>query len=304
MFTPTGGNACDINPATGTALTTCSNDPFHYERKNLGIDLQYRLSLQNKFSGGWDWADIERERHDFHKSEDNKVYLEWKNSSLEDLTARIKYQYLQRRSEFGFGSMPVNATTIFLVNVKPFDANDVDQNLVKLALDWSPQRALDLGAELIYKDNNYREVALGRTGDTRQELYLSAAYGDPKAFRVSAFFDYETTQYDSTHYSGAPNPATFPAPNGAGFQWNGTVKDENWVLGIAADWLPLARLRFRGSYIYQETDGMEFLRRTAMAAIGDGQLREVPALGCNLYGDFFPAGFIGGKGVQAVAHEI
>ena len=276
VFTPTGGNACDINPVTGAGLTTCTNERFHYERTNLGIDLQYRLTPQNKFSGGWDWTNIERERQDFHKSDDNKLYLEWKNSSLEELTMRLKYQYLQRRSEFGWGDVnpALSATNLFRLYLKPFDANDVNQNLVKLALDASPLRLLDLGAELIYKDNSYQNVALGRTGDTRKELYLSAAYGDPKAFRVSTFFDYETTQYDSTHYQGTPNAATFPAPNGAGFEWKGTVKDHNWVLGIAADWLPLARLRFRGSYIYQETDGtVDF---AANSATGAATIRNIP----------------------------
>jgi MtrB/PioB family decaheme-associated outer membrane protein len=258
VFTPTGGSGCDIDPVTGAGLATCTNDPFHYERRNVGIDLQYRLSPQNKFSGGWDWADIERERHDFHESEDNKLYVEWKNSSLEDVTMRLKYQYLQRRSEFGFADLnpALSNTNLFRLYLKPFDANDLDQNLVRLALDWTPAQFLDLGAEAIYKDNSYKDVALGRTGDTREELYLSAAYGDPKHFRVSTFFDYEIIEYDSTHYQGAPNAATFPAAvSPTVFQWQGTVKDENWVVGIAADWLPITRLRLRGSYIYQETEG-------------------------------------------------
>jgi hypothetical protein len=262
VFTPSGpgsGGTCDLNPVTGAALTTCTNDPFHYERRNLGIDLQYRLSPQNKFSGGWDWADIERERHDFHESEDNKLYVEWKNSSLEDLTARLKYQYLQRRSEFGWGDIDPFAsnTNLFRFYLKPFDANDVDQNLVKLVLDWTPLRFLDLGAEAIYKDNNYKDVELGRTGDTRRELYLSAAYGDPQSFRVNAFFDTEITRYDSTHYQGVPSPlSSFPAsPDATNFLWKAEVQDTNYVFGIAADWLPITRLRFRGSYIYQETEG-------------------------------------------------
>lgn len=275
VFTPTGGNACDYNPATGTTGPTCTNDPYHYERRNLGIDLQYRLSPQNKFSGGWDWADVERERHDFHESEDNKLYVEWKNSSLEALSARLKYQYLQRRSEFGFADInpALSNTNLFLFYLKPFDANDLDQNLVKLALDSSPAQFLDLGAEVIYKDNNYKDVALGRTGDTRKELYLSAAYGDPQRFRVSTFFDFETIQYDSTHYQGAPNPATFPAAvSPTVFQWKGTVKDENWVVGLAADWLPITRLRLRGSYIYQETEGTVDFTANHPAAV----IRNIP----------------------------
>jgi MtrB/PioB family decaheme-associated outer membrane protein len=278
VFTPTGGNGCDIDPVTGVAVTPprCTNDPFHYERLNFGIDLQYRLSPQNKFSGGWDWSDTERERHDFHESEENKVYVEWKNNSLEDLTARIKYQYLQRRSEFGFADINpfANNTNLFRFYLKPFDASDLDQNLVKLVLDWSPQRLLDLGAEFIYKDNNYKNVDLGRTGDKRQELYLSAAYGDPKAFRVSTFFDFETIRYDSTHYQGVPAPlSSFPAsPNATNFQWQSQVEDTNYVIGLAADWLPLARLRFRGSYIYQETEGTVDFSANNPAAV----IRNIP----------------------------
>ena len=278
VFTPTGGNGCDIDPVTGVAVTPprCTNDPFHYERRNFGIDLQYRLSPQNKFSGGWDWADVERERHDFHESEDNKLYVEWVNNSLEDLTARIKYQYLQRRSEFGFADINpfANNTNLFRFYLKPFDASDLDQNLVKLVLDWSPQRLLDLGAEFIYKDNNYKNVDLGRTGDKRQELYLSAAYGDPKAFRVSTFFDFETIRYDSTHYQGAPTPlSSFPAsPNATNFQWQSQVEDTNYVIGVAADWLPLTRLRFRGSYIYQETEGTVDFSANNPAAV----IRNIP----------------------------
>jgi len=279
VFTPGGpgsGGTCDLNPVTGAALTTCTNDPFHYERLNLGIDLQYRLSPQNKFSGGWDWADIEREREDFEKSEDNKLYVEWKNSSLEDLTMRLKYQYLQRRSEFGWGDINpfLSNTNLFRFYLRPFDANDVDQNLVRLALDWNPLRFLDLGAEAIYKDNNYRNVELGRTGDTRKELYLSAAYGDPQSFRVSAFFDTEITRYDSTHYQGVPSPlSSFPAsPNATNFLWKAEVEDTNYVFGIAADWLPIARLRFRGSYIYQETEGSVDFSANNPAAV----IRNIP----------------------------
>jgi hypothetical protein len=39
-----------------------------------------------------------------------------------------------------------------------------------MALDWSPQLFLDLGAEVILKKNDYQNVVLGRTKDTREEL--------------------------------------------------------------------------------------------------------------------------------------
>jgi MtrB/PioB family decaheme-associated outer membrane protein len=278
VFAPTGGNGCDIDPVTGAGVTPprCTNDPFHYERQNVGIDLQYRLTPRNKLSGGWDWAHIERERHDFHESDENKVYVEWKNGTFEDLTLRVKYQFLQRRSEFGWGDINpfLSNTNLFRYYLKPFDANGLDQNLIKVALDWSAQRFLDFGAELIYKDNNYKNTELGRTGDTRKELYLSAAYGDPSSFRVSAFFDTEITRYDSTHYQGVPSPlSSFPAsPSASAFLWKAQVEDTNYVVGLAADWLPLTRLRLRGSYIYQDTEGTVDFSANNPAAV----IRNIP----------------------------
>jgi len=251
---------CDLNPGTGTTtgITTCTNELFHYTRHNVGVDLQYRLDPRNKLSAGWDFADTERERIDFDKTRDNRLTLEWKNGYFEDLTARLKYQHLWRDSEFKLGDLnpALSNNNLFNRYVKRFDLVDADQDLVKLALDSSPARFLDLGAEAIFKQNRYKGVELGRNEDTRQEIYLSAAYGDPQRWRLSTFFDYETTRYDSTHYQGAPNPATFPAAVSATiFQWKANVKDRNYVAGIAADWLPITRLKLRTSFIYQETEG-------------------------------------------------
>jgi hypothetical protein len=174
------------------------------------------------------------------------------------VTGKIKYQYLQRRSEFKLGGLnpALSNNNLFNYYLKRFDLNDNNQNLLKLALDSTPVPFLDLGAEMIFKKNDYQNVVLGRTKDTREELYLSASYGDPKRFRVTAFADYEQTQYDSTHYQGAPNAATFPAAVSATvFLWTGKVKDKNYVLGLGADWPATARLKFTGSVIWQETDG-------------------------------------------------
>jgi MtrB/PioB family decaheme-associated outer membrane protein len=260
VFTPSGpgsGGACDFNPLTGAPLTTCTNELFEYRKNNLGVDLQYRVTRENKLSGGWDYADTHRERHDFHRTKDHKAYVEWKNGSWESVTARIKYQHLWRRSEFGFGDINPGASAInfFNFHLKRFDAADNDQDLIKLALDATPRKFLDLGAEINFKRNDYRKLQLGRTADTRQELYLSGAWGDPGRLRISAFWDYERSQYDSSHWQGTPNAATFPAAFGAGFLWRSEVKDKNYITGLGAEWKLSGRLKLKGSLIWQETDG-------------------------------------------------
>jgi hypothetical protein len=227
----------------------------------VGVDLGYRLTPSNKLSGGWDYSDTSRERIDFEETQENKLYAEWKNTSFDSLSTRIKYQYLQRRSEFGYGSVnpAANANNFFNYNIRRFDLNDVDQNQVRFVADWNPVPLLDLGGELILKDNQYKDVPLGRTHDNRQEVYLTASYGDPKRFRVTTFFDYEHTHYDSTHQQGNPQTApvcSAPCDGPAGrFVWIGTVRDKNYVAGVAADWPFREWLKFKGALIWQQTDG-------------------------------------------------
>jgi MtrB/PioB family decaheme-associated outer membrane protein len=250
--------SCDLNPVTGASLTTCSNELFHLKKSNFGVDLQYRVNPQNKLSGGWDYLHTERERLDFEKTKDNKFYVEWKNNSLDALAAKIKYQHMDRDAEFLLGGLnaTLSANNFYNKFFKRFDLAGNKQDLVKLGLDAAPLPFLDLGAEFILKSNRYKDIQLGRKSDDREELYLTVAYGDAKVFRVSAFADYEQTKYDSIHWVGAPDAATFPAGvSTTRYQWTARVKDKNYVLGLAADWPYSERLKFKGSWIWQQTDG-------------------------------------------------
>lgn len=276
VFTPVNATTlaaaqtCDINPQTGLATgPTCSNELFHYKKDNLGIDLQYRINPQNRVSGGWDYTDTERERIDFNRTKDNKWYVEWRNSSFDLVTGKIKYQRLHRRSDFVLGSVnpAANANSLFNFYLRRFDLNDNDQDLVKLVVDVAPMQFLDLGAELIYKNNDYKNATLGRSKDNREEIYLTGSYGDPQKFRVTAFFDYERTQYDSRHWVGTPVPATFPAAVSATqYLWTGKVKDKNYVVGLAADWPFSERLKFKGSLTWQDTDGTVDMQSNTLLA--------------------------------------
>ena len=265
---------CDLNPQTGVAVppgNTCSNEPFHYKKNNIGFDLHYRFDPQNRIAGGWDYAQTKRERIDFEETTDNKLYVEWRNSSLDTLTGRIKYQRLHRRSDFELGSInpAANANNLFNFYLRRYDLNDNDQDLLKLVLDYSPMQFLDFGGEVIYKKNDYQNATLGRRKDTREELYLTGSYGDATKFRVTAFFDYERTQYDSSHWVGTPVPATFPAAVSATqYLWTGKVKDKNYVIGLAGDWPFSQQLKFKGSLTWQDTDGtVDMQSNTALAPL-------------------------------------
>src|SRR5262249_21764449 len=151
---------------------------FELRKNDLGAEADYRLNAQNRLQGGIDYTKADRHRVDFVSNKDWKYFLQWKSNSVFDvLDARLKYQYLQRRSDFVPG--PPGSIDFY---VRRFDLANVDQNLVKLLLDATPVPFFDLGAEFIWKHNDYKDTSLGRTKDERQELYLSAAYGDISKF--------------------------------------------------------------------------------------------------------------------------
>jgi MtrB/PioB family decaheme-associated outer membrane protein len=252
-----GGGTVFTNCTNGSATvpaTPCEPEFFHYKKNNLGIEGGYRANRANKLSAGFDYYDVDRERVDFHSNKDKKIFVEWKNSSLDTLTSRLKYQYLQRRSEFS-PSAAVLASNPIDAFVRRFDLANVDQNLVKLVLDASPVPFLDLGFEAIYKNNDYKDTILGRTEDKRQEYYASISFGDPRAFRVLVFGDVEYIQFDSSHRVGTGNPDPATAPTAATFNWSAENKDRAWQLGLGADWVPMARLTLKSSLIWAKTEG-------------------------------------------------
>ena len=251
VFSGAGTQAQAIAAAPADAL-------FNYKKNNLGIDLGYRLNSQNKLSGGYDWTDTKRERTDFNRTKDDKVYAEWKNSALDNLEARVKYQYLQRRSDFQYANFDPNGAGAGGMNYysRAFDYANVNQDLLKLMLDSSPAPFLDLGFEGIFKTNNYKDIGLGRTKDNREEYYLTAAYGDPNVFRVSAFADMETVYNDANHRQAPPPEGLLTDPATATrYNWTSRTKDRNYAIGLGADWPVSGKLTFKGSYIWSKTEG-------------------------------------------------
>ena len=265
-FNPAVGSGLRIgstNPAVNcgnVAGAPCEAERFHYTKDNLGGELGYRLSSANRLLFGLDYTKTDRERADFPTTKDVKLYGQLRTTSLDWATARIKYQYLDRRSDFQPDQATLLANPMDLY-VRRFDYANVNQNLLKLAMDTAPLGGFDFGLELIFKDNNYKDTPLGRTSDQRQEDYFSAGYGDPGSFRVFAFTDVEYTRYKSNHRVGNqnPDPAAGAIPAGAGgnatYNWSATNKDKAWQIGVGTDWVPRARFRVKASAIYAETNG-------------------------------------------------
>lgn len=240
-----------------------TNEPFSYDKKNFGIEASYRIDRGNRIGAGYDYLDTEREgRNDFNDTEDKRFFVEYKNTMLDELAARVRYQRLERDSNFLLGNEGTGAADPAYLNrfVTAFDLSAVDQDVWKLTLDYSPMPNLDLGLEFSAKKNNFRDNVLGRLKDDREEIYVSASYGEPGGVRFTVFADSERVTYDSLHRTGVFGTAPgrydpFAPPTAATYNWEGKVKDRNSAYGIAVDIPVVPKLMIKASAIHYKGDG-------------------------------------------------
>lgn len=246
------GTVSATNPAG--LVVPCTPELFEYEKRQIGAEVGWRVTPANKLTAGLEYTDYERERADFQENEEYRVLAEWKNSTFDWMTSRLKYQYMHRTGEFNPHPEVLAANPMDLF-VRRFDVANVDQNLFKAAFDFTPAPLFDLGVEVIYKENRYQDTPLGRTEDTRYEVYGSIGYGDPKRWRVHLFGDVEYVKFDSRHRVGTGNPDPATPPNATTYNWTSKNEDDAWQVGIGFDWAVMTRLMLKASLIYAETDG-------------------------------------------------
>jgi MtrB/PioB family decaheme-associated outer membrane protein len=250
----TGGSSNPLSNCNSTATNPCEPELFHYTKSKVGVEAGYRLTRANRFSGGLEYADIERERADFQETREHRFFAQWKNSSFDWLTGRVKYQHLSRSSHFD-PHVAVLAANPMDLYVRRFDIASVDQNLIKFAVDVTPAPFLDIGLEAIVKHNDYKDTILGRTKDERKQFYASLGYGDPRSLRFLVFGDVEYVRFDSFHRVGTGNPDPSTPPTATTYNWSADNDDKAWQVGLGLDWVPMARLKLKGSVIHAKTKG-------------------------------------------------
>lgn len=257
-----GANTPNVNCNAGTVaannptgvVNPCTPEAFHYTKQNVGLEGGYRVGRESKVLAGLDYIHTDRERADFPKTKETKLFGEYKSAFTDTLSGRIKYQYLQRRSDFEADRSVLDANPMDLY-VRRFDLANVNQNLIKLVLDQSLPSGFDLGFEMLLKNNHYTESALGRTKDDREEFYGSLGWGDPGSLRLLVFGDLEYVKYDSNHRVGSGNPDPSSGNSNSTYNWSARNKDNSWQVGVGADWKARPRLMVKTSVLYAQTNG-------------------------------------------------
>ena len=234
------GGTGPIGTSTGPRI--CENEPFGFDRKNYGAEAAWRLTRTNRITAGYDHVKTDREFHpDSDSTKDDRYSLEWRNTALDTLVASLKYQYIERRSNFLAAALP---STVW-----SFDVANMNRQIAKLGLDYTPVPKVDLSAELYYKQSDYKDSPSGRTADDRGEIYLSSVYGAQDGFRVKAYVDYEKTTTDArlvnrNSTTGATNYTVFTG-----------VDDKFEAFGLGFDWPAQERLLVTGAASWNRSKG-------------------------------------------------
>ncbi len=284
-FNPAAAPAANANlqcplpsPPGGNGL--CQTELYSYKKNNWGFEGGYRLNPENKFVLGIDYLDADYERIDYTRALERKYLVEWRNSSIDMLDTRAKYQRLVRSSTFV-------DTGNFNAYQRRYDLASVSQDLAKVVFDVTPQPMLNLGLEVIYKHNDYSDdiQTLGRTKDERGELYFNVGYGDLNIWRVSLFADAEYVTFDSTHRTGAVpasgNPAAPPAPAApavsTSYTYSNKARDKSFMVGLSGDWVPKEKWKLNGAAIWMRTQGTVDFAAQGGAIIAAPGLLPIPS---------------------------
>jgi len=229
-----------------------------FEKNTAGIELGYRLPYRTKVNAGYEYMNIDRStpqpayingttlfyRYDNPASTtDNTVFVKLKNSSLDWLTARLKYKHLERDSDYTGMYDPYQGQ-----GVTRFDAADKSMDEAKLGFELYPLDSLSFGLDFTYQINDYDDNRETRTDDERKNVYLDMAWHAARKATLSVFVGYETIETGANRIT---DLETDTAP-----VYAQTVDDDFWTYGITL-YAPdvVDKLSFNVSWQYQKSDG-------------------------------------------------
>jgi MtrB/PioB family decaheme-associated outer membrane protein len=231
------------------------NRLFHYTKHNASIEGGYHLTAHNRLGAGYEFTKIDRAekvRHDAEETKDHLIFAEWKNSSLDFLTAKLRYEHLIRDTDFpGLPAAPTAGDY-----QRPFDAAEKDADTVRVMFDVSPFDGLDMGVEYKYEQSDYDDTVIGRTDEESQEVIVDANAALPANVNLYAYVAYEQVKTDVDQRRGSNDPLGSSALSNTNYSWTNEREDETWSYG-AKLMIPLfdERLKLTASWDYEKNEG-------------------------------------------------
>ena len=207
-----------VDPVTGiptTIVGNCEPELFAYTKNDVGFDVWWRFARGQRLGFGYDYLNYDTDRVDYSGYATNKVFVEYKNTMLDNVSGRLKYQYLKRdghRNDPGSTWTAGRTTPQYLTNfTSAFDMQSSTTNQVKLNLDWTPMQLLGLSFEANWIKQNFDDVTYGRNNNDRQALLPERRLGRPEQAAGQRVRRLGAVKYPSSHryigtVAGGPNP--------------------------------------------------------------------------------------------------
>jgi len=243
---------------------------FKYTKQALAVDGAYSLNSDNRLKAGYDYENVERPvmRHDAEETDTHTLFAEWKNSSFEMASSKLRYEQVMRSSDFKGGEFadmfgPLASEEIARYS-RPFDAADKDQGTIRWQLDLTPSDSVDVGLELAYSKGDYDDTVIGRTEDTERSILLDASITLPMSAKLYVYAAYDKAEVNSNHVRYQPAaddidggvPVAAADENTSRYNWDLERTDVGTSFGVKGE-MPLLkdRLKLSIAWDYQKNDG-------------------------------------------------
>lgn len=258
---PVPGNQC---PGSNTATQFCIapfTPPanFEYTRNIYGIDATYRIDARQRILAQYNYVNTDRELEPAPETRLQRFWIEYRNTKWANWSGRLRYQYLQQRSDLdptvtNNGTANSSQVPYYFT---AYDVNNYDQNMVRLTLDWTPLPLLSVAFQGTWRDTEFKDNFYGRTQDRTQLYDLTVSYGTPDKFQITALANYGEVKFDQAYrnVSSGGNPLPDGPNNSTNFNWGTKNTQSWWLVALMADWVPMDNLRLTTSLSYQDTGG-------------------------------------------------
>ncbi len=254
------GSSCATPPVNSAtcyqigALLEENGEAFSYTRNAAGFDASWSFDRSNKLLGGFDWEKIDRNLAEAPKNDDYKYWIEYRNAGWNNLSGRLKYEFLQRRSDLVNTANPATSINAYYT---AYDINNFDANVVKLTLDWTPGPLWFVGFGANWRNVDYKGNFYGRTKDNNDTYDLTVAWGDPDKLRLSAIGNWGTVENNQAYRAVASGQSPLPGgtQTATTYDWGSKNTQDGWMGAVQADWAATDKLMLTASYSYQKSEG-------------------------------------------------
>lgn len=264
---------------------------YEYDKFTVGTELSQRFAGTYKVTAGYEFETTDRNAYGMtqvKKTDDNKAWGQFNAGITDTVSARVRYQFLDRESsrtkDATNGLVPLGTST----NNKPTswwvaewfsyaDSASKKQHQTKVGVDYTPLENLSLALDYVYTLDDYTQKQnLGMNEGTKHGVIADISYSiGPVKFGGYGGVEFGETKMDSRVYrrdnAWEANP-NLP-DNITAYNWSYKQKDTTYSLGLNST-IELIKdcLDLKLSYDFTENTGRTNLYAPDVANLTRGDI--------------------------------